>query len=74
MRAESTPSRLLLVPLAFGIVEVAIQISTPTSTTPVVVMAPVVVIEESVPVKRIVVEQPPALPLEPECRGCVRST
>ncbi len=70
-------SKLMLLPLipalAFGIVEVASKISMLTSAPD---PTPVVVVE--VPVKRIVIEQPPAPPApptpEPECRGCVTST
>lgn len=66
-KAESTPSKLLLLPLipalAFGIVELANHVSIPTAT--------ITVLEQPAPVKRVI--EAPVPPPEPECRGCTLS-
>ncbi len=75
-------SRLFLLPLvpalAFGIVEVASRISMPTAApTPTTIKAPAVVIIEHAapvaPIAPVVIEEPPAPVLQPECRGCATS-
>lgn len=70
--------KLLLLPLvpalAFGIVEVANRISMPAAA-PTTSAQPAVIVEHvaPAPVKKILIPEPPAPVLEPECRGCATS-